>query len=79
MLRLANASDLFHGRKVIPCHNLSTAEYCIKHEDMLDDEDWVEWEDGSHCFLKLEVSEQVVTNLLLNNGYIHHHWSRDLP
>ena len=45
MLRLANASDLFHGRKVIPCHNLSTAEYYIKHEDMLDDEDWVEWED----------------------------------
>jgi hypothetical protein len=28
---------------------------------------------------KFEVSEQVVTNLLLNNGYIHHHWSRDLP
>lgn len=28
---------------------------------------------------KFEVSEQVVTNLLLNNGYIHHHWSRGLP
>jgi hypothetical protein len=28
---------------------------------------------------RFEVSEQVVTNLLLNNGYIHHHWSRDLP
>ena len=56
MLRLANASDLFHGRKVIPCHNLSTAEYYIKHEDMLDDEDWVEWEDtqGNYFVVKDE-------------------------
>lgn len=46
MLRLANNSDLFPGRKVIPCHNLSTAEYYIKHENELDDEDWVEWEDA---------------------------------
>lgn len=28
---------------------------------------------------KFEVSEQVVTNLLLNNGSIHHHWSGNLP
>lgn len=28
---------------------------------------------------KFEVSEQVVTNLLLNNGYIPHRWSRYLP
>jgi hypothetical protein len=26
-----------------------------------------------------EVSEQVVTNLLLNNGVIHHHWVQHLP
>lgn len=26
-----------------------------------------------------EVSEQVVTNLLLNNGLIHHHWAQHLP
>lgn len=46
MLRLANESDLFSGRKVIPCHNRSTADFCIKHEYMLDAEDWVEWEDA---------------------------------
>jgi hypothetical protein len=28
---------------------------------------------------KFQVSEQVVTNLLLNNGFIHHHWSGNLP
>lgn len=28
---------------------------------------------------KFEVSEQTVTSLLLNNGYIHHHWSGSLP
>lgn len=28
---------------------------------------------------KFEVSEQVVTNLLLNNGYIHNYWSGNLP
>ena len=28
---------------------------------------------------KFEVSEQVVTNQLLNNGSIHHHWSGNLP
>jgi len=28
---------------------------------------------------EFEVSEQVVTNLLLNNGYIHHHWTSHLP
>ena len=56
MLRLANASDLFHGRKVIPCHNLPTAEYYIKHENELDDEDWVEWEDtqGNYFVVKDE-------------------------
>lgn len=26
-----------------------------------------------------EVSDQVVSNLLLNNGLIHHHWSQQLP
>ncbi|MCX2865168.1 hypothetical protein OOZ63_25390 [Paucibacter sp. PLA-PC-4] len=26
-----------------------------------------------------DVSEQVVTNLLLNNGVIHHHWAQHLP
>lgn len=26
-----------------------------------------------------EVSEQVVTNLLLNNGLIHHPWAQHLP
>lgn len=26
-----------------------------------------------------DVSEQVVTNLLLNNGVIHHHWAKHLP
>jgi len=45
MLRLANISDLFHGRRVIACHNLATAEYYIKHPDRLDDSDWEEWED----------------------------------
>jgi hypothetical protein len=28
---------------------------------------------------KFAVSEQTVTSLLLNNGYIHQHWSRNLP
>lgn len=28
---------------------------------------------------KFDVSEQVVTSALLNNGYIHHHWSTNLP
>lgn len=29
--------------------------------------------------LKFEVSEQVVSNLLLNNGYIPNHWASNLP
>jgi len=33
-------------------------------------------EEAAYMF---EVSEQTVTNLLLNNRYIHHHWSRNLP
>jgi hypothetical protein len=28
---------------------------------------------------KFEVSEQVVSNLLLNNGFIHNHWASNLP
>ncbi len=28
---------------------------------------------------KFDVSEHVVTSLLLNNGFIHHHWSNNLP
>lgn len=28
---------------------------------------------------EFDVSEQTVTNLLLNNGYIHHHWTGSMP
>ncbi|WP_155831828.1 ImmA/IrrE family metallo-endopeptidase [Hylemonella gracilis] len=33
-------------------------------------------EDAAYRF---EVSEQTITSLLLNNGYIHHQWSQNLP
>lgn len=28
---------------------------------------------------EFDVSEQTITNLLLNNGYIHHHWTGTMP
>ena len=29
--------------------------------------------------VEFDVSEQTITSLLLNNGYIHHHWTDGLP
>ncbi len=56
MLRLAKNEDLFPGRKVLPCHNLASANWYINHSEDIELSDWQEWEDtqGNYFVVKDE-------------------------